>query len=60
MYLCYQNYLDGGLRGGVTKKRETILQKFPKGGGGGKKFQISVWEIGKPRGGVSIFQKCLN
>ena len=47
----------------LKKKREN-LGKIPKGGGGVKKirrkFPISIWEFEKPRGGVSIFQKCLN
>ena len=52
------------LRGAITKK---ITGKFGKNSqreGGVKKirrkFPISIWELDKPRGGVSIFQKCLN
>ena len=46
----------------LKKKREN-LGKIPKGGGVKKirrKFPISIWELDKPRRGVSIFQKCLN
>ena len=34
------------LRGGVTKKKRKIWEKFPKGGGKkiDKKFPISIWE----------------
>ena len=53
------------LRGAITKKKRENLGKIPKVGGGGvkksrRKFPISIWESEKPRGEVSIFQKCLN
>ena len=53
------------LRGGITTKKRENLGQIPKKGGGGveknrRKFPISIWEFGKPRGGVSISQKCLN
>ena len=38
------------------KKNEKIWGKFPKGGEDvkEKKFPISIWEFGKPRGGLNF------
>ena len=58
MYLCYQNYLDGGLRGGVTKKKRDNFAKIPKRGGGSWKkipnFSLGNWET---QGGGLNFSK---
>ena len=46
----------------LKKKIEKIWDIIPIGGRGGKKTEMSQFQIGnfESRGGVSIFQNCLN
>ena len=59
MYLCYQNYLDGGLRGGVTKKKRENFAKIPERGVGGleKNYKFQFGKLGNPGGGLNFSKK---